>query len=331
MKVMVTGGTGFVGSNIIDVLEKALEPSEIMMFVRDVQKANDRAENGVNIFQGDLTDFNSIKSAVNEFMPEIVIHTAALADDWASLSKLMEINAEGTKRIVEAMINSKTANFLIHISSSGVYPRREDIYISENSSYGPYGNYHKSKLAAEQIVLEAFKRRNINGTVIRPPNIMGVRDFTHMAKICQTIKNHKFPLIRGGKARQTWVAAEDLASAVLLIISNQEKANGKIYNVKSFEITVKDLYEQIATILKVTEKPKNYPYIVAYPFGVLSEIFGKIKGKPSRFNRYRVIKFAKDRLFDDSKIREELGYKPQATAEATIKKTVEWLIKEEII
>lgn len=331
MKIMITGGTGFVGSHVVDALEKRYPQSSVSLIVRDLLKANRRSEAGFIIFQGDITDPSSLYRVMTKFQPNVVIHVAALADDWAPLSRVMKVNGEGTQNVIDAMTQSNSAEFLIHISSSGVYPRKVSTHIVEENPFGPYGNYHKSKVAAEHIVQAAMEKKLIEATIIRPPNVIGIRDFTHMAKICQAIKDRKFPIIRNGKAIQTWVAAEDLARAVILVIDQQEKASGCIYNVKSFEVTVKDLYDQIAIKMNVTEPPKSYPYILAYLVGFTSEMLGKIKGKPSTLNRYRVLKFSKDRLFDDSKIRAELGYQPKCSPEETITSTVEWLQKEGVI
>ncbi|UCG04516.1 MAG: NAD(P)-dependent oxidoreductase [Candidatus Heimdallarchaeota archaeon] len=328
---MVTGGSGFVGSHIVDALEKHFPPSSISLIVRNPTKVKIRSEAGITVFQGDITNLESLHRVMTDFRPNVVIHAAALADDWAPLSKLMETNAQGTQNIIDAMVQSCTADLLIHISSSGVYPRKTSVHLAEDTPYGPYGDYHKSKVAAEEIVKATMEKRLVNTTIIRPPNVMGIRDFTHMARICQAIKKRKFPIINEGKAIQTWVAAEDLAQAVILAINLQKKASGQIYNVKSFEISVKELYNQIASRLNITKPPKKYSYRLAYIGGFISEIIGKLKQKPSTLNRYRVIKFGKDRLFDDSKIRSELNYQPIASAKDTIADTVTWLQKEGIV
>ncbi|MHA1974271.1 MAG: NAD-dependent epimerase/dehydratase family protein [Candidatus Hodarchaeales archaeon] len=324
MKILVTGGTGFVGSHIIDALEKKYSPRDLIMFVRNREKAIERLNRGLTIVEGDVTIFEEVRKVVQGFQPKVVVHAAALANDWAPLEELMQVNAKGTLNIVNAM-EKVSDSFLVYISSSGVYPRVEGMYINEETNYGPIGNYQWSKVEAEKYVRKAIDNRKIRGSIIRPPNVMGARDYTHMVKIVKAIREGKFPLIRKGKAIQTWVAVEDLALAVILLIQNKEKINGKIYNIKSFEITVKNLLDLICKELDITVSYKEYPYWLAYTVGFMSEILAKIKREPATLNRYRVIKFAKDRLFDDSKIRQELGYQPEVTAEISVRNTIEWI------
>ncbi len=331
LKVFVTGGTGFIGSHIIECLEKEYTPADIGLLVRRKEKVKDLISKGMTIYEGDITNLDNLFKILNDFNPQFIIHAAAIADDWAPLSELMKVNAEGTSNIIEVMIKSQSGNHLIHISSSGVYPRIEGVYISEEMRYGPQGNYHKSKVAAEKYIKQALLAKKIRATILRPPNVMGPRDTTQMAKIVNAIQNNKFPLIRKGRALQTWVNVEDLAHAIILIIKNPDVANGQIYNLKSFEISVKELYDQIVTSLNIKSSPKEYPYKLAYSIGYLSEILSKITKKKSTLNRYRIIKFGKDRLFDDSKIRNELGYSPRISAEESIKRTLEWMAQMDLL
>ena len=331
LKVFVTGGTGFIGSHIIERLEKEYNPAEIGLLVRRKEKVQDLTSKGMAIYEGDITNLHNLFNIINDFNPQFVIHAAAIADDWAPLSELMKVNAEGTSNIIEAMVNSQSNNHLIHISSSGVYPRIEGVQISEEMRYGPQGNYHKSKVAAEEYIKQALLTKRIKATILRPPNVMGPRDTTQMTKIVKAIQNNKFPFIRKGRALQTWVDVEDLTHAIILIIKNPDMANGKIYNLKSFEISVKELYDQIVTFLNLENSPKEYPYRLAYSVGYINEIFSKITRKKPTLNRYRIIKFAKDRLFDDSKIRDELGYTPRFSAKESIKRTLEWMAQMNLL
>ncbi len=330
LKFLVTGGTGFVGSHIVDSLCNYHPDADIALFVRDKLKIKYHPERKFIIIEGDLVNPESVQAAM-EFHPDVIIHAAALADDWSSLDILMKVNAEGTKHLVEAALTLSPKPFFVHISSSGVYKRQDGVYLDENSEKTPHGNYQRSKLAAEKYVLEANTKYGLKAVILRSPNVMGERDFTHMAKIVKAILNGKFPLLRGGKARHSWVAAQDLAEVVHLSYSQPEVSNGKIYNFYSFIVTVKELYEHVDHILEHNIPPKTYPYFLAYLVGLFGEIKSKIFKRKSTLNRYRVLKFATDRLYDDSRIRSELGYRPEYGAEQTITNTIRWLQKEGLI
>lgn len=330
LKFLVTGGTGFVGSHIVVLLNKGNPDTNIALLIRDKDKIKYHRNRNFVILEGDLTDKDSLMSAM-KFEPNVVVHAAALADDWASLDSLMKVNAIGTRNLIEASLSLNPPPFFVHISSSGVYKRQEGAFLNEQSEILPQGNYQKSKLAAEKYVQEAILKDGLKAVILRPPNVMGERDYTHMTKIVKAIIDGKFPLLRGGKARHSWVAAQDLAEVVRLSTEKQEVSNRQVYNFYSFIITVKELYEEVEHNLQRNIPPKTYPYILAYLAGVFGEIKGKVFKKPSTLNRYRVLKFATDRLYDDSKVRAELGFQPAFNAEQTISQTLKWLLEENLV
>lgn len=329
MRILITGGTGFLGSHIVKILSSYYSTSEINLLIRNEQKAKEWVKNGINCVKGDITKRSSVDLVMSKINPDIIIHSAGLVDDWSPLDDLFEVNVTGTQNLIQSLIEINPKAFFIHISSSGVYPRKPNLHIPEEHPYGPYANYHKSKHAAELIVKKEMEEIDIS--IIRPPNIIGIRDTTHMLKICKSIKNGKFPLISDGKAIMTWVSATDVAEAIHLIIKKRAVSKGEVFNVNSFEISVKDFYEIISDEMNLVREPKRYPYFLAYSVGLLGEIVNKIKRKPFTLSRYRVLKFSKNRLFDDTKIRKKLGYQPKSTAKKSIKETVNWLQQNGLI
>ena len=256
MRFLVTGGTGFVGSHIVDLLAQNYPDNDIALFVRNKDRIRYHKDRNFIVLEGDLNNTDSIISAM-KFQPTVIIHAAALADDWASLEQLMKVNAIGTKNLIEASLTTNPTPFFVHISSSGVYKRQEGISLNEKAEKTPHGNYQQSKLAAEKYVLDAISKQGLRAVILRSPNVMGERDYTHMTKIVKAIMDGKFPLLRNGKARHSWVAAQDLAEVVRLSFTRQEVSAGKIYNFFSFVITVKELYEQINLILGHNIPPKT--------------------------------------------------------------------------
>ncbi len=332
MNIFITGATGFIGSHIVDYIAKNQEVlSQTTLFVRNPAKVVKYEQLGAHILSGNVKDYESIVEAMSASLPDAVIHGAALTDDWAPLRELKNVNVLGTQNVVNAIKKVDPSPFLLHLSSSGVYGRIKNpdtTYLSEDTPTNPKANYQKSKAMAERIILDEIAHGTLKATILRPPNVLGPRDFTQFYKIYQAIKTGKFPLIAGGKAIQTWVDIEDLIKAIFLIIKKQDAAAGEIYNVKSFEITVKDIYDQIASKTNISQPAKSYSFRIAYLTAFFFEIVAKFRRKPSTLNRYRVIKFAKDRCIDDSKIHRELGFVPKVDAALSFEKAVTWLKNE---
>ncbi|MFX0207513.1 MAG: NAD-dependent epimerase/dehydratase family protein [Candidatus Hodarchaeota archaeon] len=332
MMIFITGATGFIGSHIVDHIAKTQRDlSQVTLLVRDPKKVVEYEQLGAKIFCGDITDVKSCIIAISSSLPDVVIHSAALTSDWAPFHELVAVNVLGTQNIVNAIKKIKSPPFLLYLSSSGVYGRikhPETTYIREDTPLNPKANYQKSKAIAERHIRKEIAQGTLKATILRPPNVIGPRDFTQFYKIYQAVKTGKFPLISGGKAIQTWVDVEDLVRTIFLIIKKQDIAVGQIYNVKSFEITIRDFYDQIATKINILRQPKSYSFRTAYFAAFLSETVAKFRRKSSTLNRYRVIKFSKDRRIDDSKIRRELGYVPQVDATLSFDKVITWLKNE---
>ena len=115
---------------------------------------------------------------------------------------------------------------------------------------------------------------------------------------------------------------------ILLIEENQKKAKSLAFNLKSFECQflafLNYIREKINSIIPL--KSRNYHLV--YAGAILSEIYTKITGKPTALNRYRVTKFARTRRYDDSKIRNIIGFVPEKTMEKTIDESYEWLVEK---
>ncbi|MHA2297054.1 MAG: NAD-dependent epimerase/dehydratase family protein [Candidatus Hodarchaeales archaeon] len=336
MKIFITGSTGFIGSHIVEHLASVEEDlSRVALFVRNSMKTSNYEDLGARIFVGDITEFQPVSETISLFQPDVIIHAAALTNDWAPFVELKRVNVLGTENIVKAILALKTQEkpFLVHLSSSGVYgkiKKPETTYINEETPLNPKANYQKSKEIAERVISDRISKDNLRATIIRPPSVIGPRDFTQFYKIYQAIKAGKFPMINDGKAIMSWVDVNDLVEAIFLVIAKQHVAAGQVYNVKSFELSVRDLYEQVITHVGYTRPIKSYSYRLAYLAGLISEIKSKISGKPSTLNRYRVVKFGKNRLYDASKIEQELFFSPKYDAKTSIERTIEWLKSEKL-
>ncbi|MHA1166724.1 MAG: NAD-dependent epimerase/dehydratase family protein [Candidatus Hodarchaeales archaeon] len=330
MKYLITGSTGFIGSHVLEKLIKSgVNPDDIAVYVRNVEKAREMSNRGMNLFEGDITDGKKVTDAIKSFKPDVVIHTAALTDDLASFDQLRIVNAGGTENIVKAITQCSSKPFLVYLSSSGVYGRTkipESTRITEDTTLNPITPYQRSKAMAEVIVRKSIEDGLLDAVILRPPSVMGPRDYVQSFKIYEAITSGKFPLINQGRAIMTWVDVEDLVSAIMLTIEKKNISSGKIYNVSSFDVSVKELFDYYASIIGTITPPKEYPYKIAYLTAYIMEMLSKITGKKTTLTRYRIQKLGKNRLYDSSKIEQELSYKRKYDAQRSITRTVEWIL-----
>ncbi len=306
MKVLVTGGTGFIGKYLVNEL---LENSyDVVVFTRRKNFEMD----GVETKYGDITDYKSIYRACRNV--DAVFHNAALARDWGKWGEFYRINVEGTKNVAEACIENGISH-IIYTSSAGVYgfPNTEE-WITEESQEKPLNAYHKSKLMGEK-VLQGYD--NIIASIIRPPLVLGAGGNATRI-ILSGIEKGRMVYVGDGNQHISIVHPSDVAQCLRLCLEKDE--GGNIFNVVSFVCRIKELFEEIAREMGVEKVRKHIPYSIAYISAWISE---KLSREPS-ITRFRVKSLGTTRRIDCQKAMNLLGYKPRYDLEKTVEEMVSW-------
>lgn len=331
MVFFITGGTGLVGSFLLDSIadNPELKAQECRVLVRDESSKQYIEKLGFNPIKADLTG-RSLKSALTDVTT--VIHLAARADDWATWDELYRVNVKGLENLVTSCQNVNTDPFLAHASSTGVYGHFiPSTPIDENYRFNPTSSYQKSKYLQEKYLWDLKEKEGwSNFSLVRSPSVIGPRDRKTIYEIFMAVYKGKFPILRGGNMYATFIHPFDLSLAMLLLDRHKSKTKGEAYNIKSFECRIIDLLDYIVKIIDPIKKPKSMNYRLVYSVAVLSEIYSKIFGKKTTLNRYRVTKFARSRRYVDSKIHKDLNYKPEKSMEITIDESYEWMINEKL-
>lgn len=224
MTVLVTGGAGFVGSNIIEQLIN--DGKSVRAMVHNVDKAKVRLEkfgDKVEIVQGDVTDRDSIPALLKDV--SAIIHTVAISMEKSSAT-YEDVNYQGTINMVDAAVDEGVSRF---------------IFISQNGADSslPY-RFLASKGKAQDYVAQS----QLNWTVLRPSAIFGPQDeffntFARLVKVTPII----FPLVGGGKAEFQPVSVKDVASAAVKSL-NDETTAGKMYELGGPEVLTLGEIEQ---------------------------------------------------------------------------------------
>jgi len=319
MKVLVTGGTGFAGSHLVDRLIS--DGFEVRVIARNPEKAEKLKEKGVQIVLGSITDKDVVKKAVKGVKQ--VYHLAA---NWRTAGVpdkvYWDVNVGGTKNLLEASLEENVKRF-VHCSTMGVHGHVDEIPANENTRYNPGDIYQVTKLEGEKLALNFFKEKGLPVSVIRPCAIYGPGDM-RLLKMFRAIARRRFVMLGSGKTLYHMVYVTDLAEGFRLA-ADKEEAIGEAFLIGGEEyVSLNNLEEVIANEVGVSSPKIHFP---VWPVELLGTIVEKIciplKIEPPIYRR-RVLFFTKDRAFDVSKAKNILGYRPKVDLKTGIKKTVKW-------
>lgn len=288
MKVILTGFSGFLGRHIADSISRS--GYELVKLGRSP---------GNNISWDFFT--------VNPVLPQsnLFVHCAGLAHKL-SQSKILEdeffkVNLKATKNICEALVKSNSIpSMFIFVSTVAVYGLEEGELISEEIAPNPKTAYGKSKLDAENFLIEWSKENNVKLLVLRLPLIVGEKPPGNLGSMIKAIKKGYYFRFGDGLAKRSMVLATDVADFIV-------QSNGKSgvvnltdgYNPSFFE-----LENYIAKVLNKT--------IIALPKSMIT-LLGKLGDfiPFSPLNSYRVKKLSHSLTFSDSKARKYYNWKPK--------------------
>jgi len=318
-KVLVTGATGFTGRNLCKKLVEV--GHSVRGLVRNTSHRSELESLGVEIAFGDLTDANSLGAAVRGI--DTVYHLAAVyRQEGVPTKYFYEVNVEGTRRLLEAAWQAGVQRF-VHCSTVGVQGEIKNPPADETAPYNPGDVYQESKCEGEKAALKFFADSGLPGVVIRPVGIYGPGD-TRFLKLFKFIYNGKFRMLGSGNVLYHLTYIDDLVKGVILC-GEKPEAVGQIYTLGGNEyVTLNELVTLVAEALEVPVPSKHFPVWPVWFAGLLCEMACRpLRIEPPIYRR-RVDFFIKDRAFDISKARRELGYEPEVDLRAGLKRTAEW-------
>jgi UDP-glucose 4-epimerase len=318
---LVTGATGAVGPQLVQTLLDA--GYGIRILAHDTCKIG-LLPAGVEVHLGDITDLNSIQPAVQDV--ESVFHLAALLHIIAPSPTLREqyqsINVDGTANIVKAAMQSGVKR-VIFFSTIAVYGHNSGQILTEATLPRPDTFYAHTKLAAEQIVLQAKRRDGQSlGTVLRLGAVYGARVKGNYRRLVQALARGRFIPIGHGRNRRALIHERDVARAALLAAQHPAAA-GQIYNVSDGQFH--PLSEIIDTICQVLgRRPPRFSAPVGptrFTAGVIEDI-GQLVGRRFPIGRATIDKYIEDVAVDSQRIQRELEFAPQFDLKAGWRETI---------
>ena len=256
MKVLVTGGAGFIGKYLVKFLLKKGDSVTIFDNFSNSTKnsINFLIEMGAKIIEGDITKPLEIINTVKD--QDVVIHLAAkisVSESISNPSETYRVNVDGTRNVLLACEKNHVKKFIV-ASSAAVYGEGiSNVKLTEKSDTNPISPYGESKVQMEQEVRDFASKHDINCIILRFFNIYGVGQTKEYAgvitKFMERIAQEK-PLEIFGDGLQTrdFVAIDDIVNSIHNAISNDKSGT---YNIASGKIiTIKELAEQMISLSK---------------------------------------------------------------------------------
>jgi nucleoside-diphosphate-sugar epimerase len=306
MKILVTGGSGFLGKHILILL---LEQGNKVINVDVI---------GSGLYHSDLTehliDVNNLKSF---FDADIVIHCAAMVPSSKKSKTMYSVNINGTRNLLNLALEFKIKKF-VFISSSAVYGIPRTNPISIKSPKIPFEIYGKSKLMAEEICKD-YMKLGVPITIVRPRTILGYSRSGLFSLIFFLVQNgKKIPVIANGQNLYQFIDVDDLTnliSKVLKIQSNLDiNVGGKgVYSIR-------DTLDGLIAYTNSNSTLINIPNPILQLIALLS----KLQFLP--FAPYQLKMYGESMWFDINDIDKSIEWKPQFNSIESIIKSYETFI-----
>jgi dihydroflavonol-4-reductase len=308
--ILVTGGTGFIGSHLLDRLADAGEP------VRALVRRKTTLPRGVEAVSGDLAGGVGLAEAIRG--ADTIIHIAGVIkaltpDDY------YRGNARVTENLARAAVGRGIR--FVHVSSLAVCgPNPGEAPLSEDSEPRPLTHYGKSKLEAEQIVRSLLP----DAVVVRPPIVYGPRD-TGVFPLLKSISRGVVLQIAGGERWFSLIYVSDLVDGILAA-SRRPQALGRTYflshplplNWSHLGDTAARLMDRKPLVLRVPQK-------AAYGIGYLAEAWSALTRRPGIVSREKIAEATCARwVCDSGRASAELGFDAKTSLDTGLAKTLAW-------
>ncbi len=331
MKILVTGGAGFIGSAVVRELinnsNHEVMNVDKLTYAGNLDSLGSVSEDSRYQFsQTDICDEAAVAKIFETFSPDIVMHLAAESHVDRSIDgpgEFIQTNVIGTFNLLQAarkhyesLDDSKKSTFRFHhISTDEVYGDLEgttDLF-TEKTPYAPSSPYSASKASSDHLVRAWNRTFGLPVVITNCSNNYGPFHFPEKLiplVILNALEEKALPVYGDGKQIRDWLYVEDHARALIKVAT--EGAVGETYNIGGFN--EKENIQVVQTICGILDEVRPRAN------GKYSDLIEFVKDRPGHDLRYAI---------DASKIERDLGWRPEETFETGIRKTIEWYLSNE--
>ena len=330
MKILVTGGAGFIGSNLVRKLIHAgheVLNVDKLTYAGNQHSLADLANNPKHEWRViDIVDSSAVEQAFDDFRPDAVMHLAAESHVDRSIDgpdAFVQTNVVGTLNLLQSALNhwkslteTKRQKFrFLHVSTDEVYGSLgETGAFTESTAYDPHSPYSASKAASDHLARAWKDTYGLPVLVTNCSNNYGPYQFPEKlipVVILKALSGQPIPVYGKGENIRDWLQVEDHCEALIEVLT--KGAPGETYNIGgNNEMRNIDLVELLCNILdEIQPRGDSASYTSQITF---------VQDRPGHDLRYAI---------DASKIERELGWTPRHTAASGFQETVEWYLANE--
>jgi dTDP-glucose 4,6-dehydratase len=325
MRIMVTGGCGFIGSNFIlqqiKLTDNFIFNIDKLTYAGNLSNLQTLAkEPRYKFAQGDICDSKFVTKSINTFKPNYIVHFAAESHVDKSIENPMsfiQTNILGTANIINISHKYSQSSSLrfLHVSTDEVYGSLgKSGLFNEKSPYNPSSPYSSSKASSDHLVRAWFKTYNFPAIITNCSNNYGPYQYPEKLIpliISNCVDKKNIPVYGNGENIRDWLYVEDHCGAIYAALLHGKI--GHTYNIGgNYEMQNIQIVKKICNILdniKPQLDGKSYSNLISF-----------INDRPGHDYRYAI---------DSTKIEEKLGWAPKETFETGLNKTIKWYLKNE--
>jgi dihydroflavonol-4-reductase len=321
VKVFVTGGTGFIGGEVVRQLRE--RGDDVVCLVRNPEKGRKVEALGCTLAAGDLGDAEAIRKGMEGC--DAVVHAAAMYEVGIPAKQrpaMWEANVAGTERVMKAALEAKVPR-IVYVSTVGVFGNTHQKVVDETYEHPEQGftsYYEETKLEAHKIVKRMIAEQDLPAIIVQPGGVYGPGDTSQVADLLQEFFAGKLPLLPFPELGICMSHVEDIAGGVLLALDKGKL--GEIYVISGPATTMRGAIEMVASVSGRKPPKRNLPTPLMKALIPIGPLVGKLMGQPP--NLRELISSADGVTFWASyeKAGRELGYAPRGMEEG-LRQTLE--------
>jgi len=318
-KVLITGANGFIGAPLMARYREA------GIDVVGIDLSGDPAN---NVRVGDIRKPEAWEVHLRDV--DLVVHTAAIVTLSGDPDLFWSTNVLGTQKVVEAAVKHGVKR-IVHLSSVTVFGFDFPDGVDETYPVRPNGaQYVDTKIASEQVVLEAHAAGDIEGVILRPGDVYGPRSEAWTLTPIEYIRTGRMILPNKGEGILSPIYVDNVVDAIVAA-GERGAAAGQVFTITNgVGIRARSFFRRYCDIMRVGP-PRTAPYRLLRPAVGVVGFVDRLRGQPGHFEPRTIDYMMRTGTYSIAKAREILDFEPRVDLDEGFKRTARWLVKEGIV